>query len=76
MVRKRFSVWSSDCYEIFAKENGLAIPIYFTIQKLHITILSILFLIYGIPFCYLSYHFCSDQGQFSRYVYFIVDSNE
>jgi hypothetical protein len=45
-------------YKKFVKDYGVTLPLYFTFLKLHILILSIQFLTYGVFFMYISKEAC------------------
>ena len=48
-------------YEVLIHEHGISTPLYFSILKLHIIVLIILGLSFGIYFCYLTSKICSDE---------------
>lgn len=49
-------------YEVMKHDYGISTPLYFSILKLHMAILIVLGLSFGIYFCYLTSKICSDDN--------------
>lgn len=56
--RENINVWTYDVYKVFAKQYGITLPLYFTFLKLHLLIMVLQFITFGLFSVLQSKHFC------------------
>ena len=77
-IRRRYLDWKTiELYDFLVPKFGITVPLYFSFLKLHILLLIIVGVIFGVFFSYNSQHICSniEEVKTSITTHFNIDPN-